>query len=125
MHRWAWGSALLADSLCQGDIISDHELISNLETTKETADDIAKKAALAATTQESIAKAREFYRPVAIRASLMFFLIDRLVSLDHMYQFSLHMFSSLFVSAIKSAPGAEDPADRLENVCPKAPRRRC
>jgi len=76
-------------SAAEGDIIADIELIENLETTKTTATEIAVKADLAAKTQIVITEARDFYRPAAIRGSLMYFLIDRLPALDHMYQFSL------------------------------------
>lgn len=66
----------------QGDILEDIELIENLEETKRTALDIEDKVRQASATQASISKAREVYRPVAARGSLVYFLIDGLHALD-------------------------------------------
>jgi hypothetical protein len=69
-------------SPAQGDILEDIELIENLEETKRTALDIEDKVKLAKVTEVSISKAREVYRPVATRGSLVYFLIDNLNALD-------------------------------------------
>ena len=66
----------------QGDILEDIELIENLEETKRTAMDIEDKVRQARSTEASISKAREVYRPVAARGSLVYFLIDGLNALD-------------------------------------------
>lgn len=66
----------------QGDILEDIELIENLEETKRTALDIEDKVRQARATEGSISKAREVYRPVAARGSLVYFLIDGLNALD-------------------------------------------
>ena len=55
----------------QGDILEDIELIENLEQTKKTSIEIEEKVKLAKLTEISIAKAREVYRPVATRGSLV------------------------------------------------------
>jgi dynein heavy chain len=44
--------------------------------------DIEEKVKLAKVTEVSISKAREVYRPVATRGSLVYFLIDNLNALD-------------------------------------------
>ncbi len=41
---------------------------------------------VAKTTEATIARAREIYRSIAERGSLMFFLIDQLHVISHMYQ---------------------------------------
>jgi dynein heavy chain len=74
--------ALVTHSPAQGDILEDIELIENLEETKRTALDIEDKVKLAKVTEVSISKAREVYRPVATRGSLVYFLIDNLNALD-------------------------------------------
>ena len=66
----------------QGDILEDIELIENLEETKRTALDIEDKVRQARLTEASISRAREVYRPVAARGSLLFFLVDGLNALD-------------------------------------------
>ncbi len=48
-------------------------------------------------TEREIDATRELYRPVALRASLLFFAISDLAAVDPMYQYSLGWFISLFV----------------------------
>lgn len=76
----------------QGDILEDIALIENLEETKRTAVDIAEKVKQAKETEVSIGKAREVYRPVATRGSLVYFLIDTLNALDRCYHYSMANF---------------------------------
>lgn len=61
----------------------------------------------------SIAAAREAFRPVAARGSLLYFLVDRLTALNHMYQFSMAMFVDILNKGIDATPAAEDPAGRV------------
>jgi dynein heavy chain len=69
----------------EGDILEDIELIENLEQTKRTSAEIGEKVALGQQTAITINKAREVYRPCAARGSLLYFLVDKLNSLEHMY----------------------------------------
>ena len=78
--------------ILQGDILEDIALIENLEETKRTAVDIAEKVKQAKETELSIGKAREVYRPVATRGSLVYFLIDTLNALDRCYHYSMANF---------------------------------
>lgn len=54
--------------------------------------DIAEKVKQAKETELSIGKAREVYRPVATRGSLVYFLIDTLNALDRCYHYSMANF---------------------------------
>ncbi|XP_047352693.1 dynein beta chain, ciliary-like [Vespa velutina] len=85
------------------DILSDITLVVNLETTKKTAADIEIKAAEAKETAIKIDMARELYRPVAARASLLYFILNELYKINMLYQFSLKAFSVVFGNAIKFA----------------------
>lgn len=51
----------------------------------------------AETTEEMINKAREKYRPVATRGSIMYFVIASLSEIDPMYQFSLKYFKQVIL----------------------------
>ena len=79
----------------QGDILADVSLIEGLEFTKKTAAEINEKSKMAVETSKIISLTREAYRPVAIRGSLMYFLIDSLNILDWMYQFSMANFVTI------------------------------
>lgn len=65
-----------------------------------TSNDISAKVAEAEETERQIDTTRELYRPVAMRASLLFFCISDLALVDPMYQYSLLWFNSLFVRCV-------------------------
>lgn len=74
------------------NILSDTALVENLETTKKTAAEIEQKVAEAKITSQEIDVAREYYRPAAARASLLYFILNDLNTINPIYQFSLKVF---------------------------------
>ncbi|XP_028172090.1 dynein beta chain, ciliary-like [Ostrinia furnacalis] len=98
------------------NILGDTALVENLETTKKTAADIEKKVAEAKITSHQIDQAREFYRPAAARASLLYFILNDLNTINPIYQFSLKAFSVVFQKAISRAEPAETVAQRIKNL---------
>jgi len=74
------------------------------------------KAKEAVTTSLKIDAARELYRPAAIRASLLYFILNDLNLINPIYQFSLKAFSTVFQNAIKGAPKAAEVAKRIDNL---------
>ena len=94
----------------EGDILGDEALIISLEETKATSQEIAAKVIIAKETEITIAKAREIYRPIGERGALMFFLVNQLHVISHMYQFSLDTFNYMFVKALLKTK----PADQLD-----------
>lgn len=53
-------------------------------------------------TEEKISIAREKYRSVAIRGSVLYFVVAQLAEIDPMYQYSLKYFSQVSKKYIKS-----------------------
>ena len=96
----------LADS--KGDILEDIELIENLESTKQTATEIAEKVAAAKVTEAVINEAREAYRPAAARNALFYFIVDSLWVLDRVYQYSMANFVHALNKGIDTTPGGPD-----------------
>ena len=82
-------------------MLSDVALVENLETTKRTAAEIEAKVAEAKVTAVRIDEAREWYRPAASRASLLYFILNDLSKINMLYQFSLKAFSVVFHNAIR------------------------
>ncbi|KAI8120795.1 ciliary, Dynein beta chain [Lucilia cuprina] len=98
------------------NILGDTALVENLETTKSTASEIEEKVAEAKITSKEIDKAREYYRPAAARASLLYFILNELNTINPIYQFSLKAFSVVFQKAIAKADPGETLNQRVLNL---------
>ena len=101
-------------SNASGNILDDEVLIDTLAQSKVTSDEISVKVAEAEATEKDIDATREKYRPVATRASVLFFCISDLALVDPMYQYSLTWFISLFVRATEDAEKDDDVDKRIE-----------
>jgi len=66
-------------------ILEDDELIVVLDESKRTSDEIKVRLQESEITEKEIDTTRELYRPVAYRASLLFFAIVDLAVIDPMY----------------------------------------
>ncbi|XP_018342058.1 PREDICTED: dynein heavy chain 8, axonemal [Trachymyrmex septentrionalis] len=80
----------------QGSLIEDVELMSVLNITKETAAEINRELSIAKDTELKIDAAREEFRPVATRGSVLYFLISDMPQVNCMYQTSLVQFLERF-----------------------------
>eukprot|EP00736_Rhodelphis_marinus_P010572 Rmarinus@m.9666 len=103
-------------SNAEGDILANVELIENLEITKSTAKEISEKVEEAKIMEENIATMREVYRPVATRGALLYFLVDQLWILDHMYRFAMANFVTILKKGMDLAEQPEDPEDKDQRV---------
>ena len=99
-----------------GDILENVALVENLENTKRKAIEINKSMTLAIDTQTSIATSRQSYRLVATRGALLFFQLDLLCRIDHMYQYSLEAYMVVFNKALDKAAKPADPRNVAERV---------
>eukprot|EP00656_Telonema_subtile_P018040 TRINITY_DN1972_c0_g1_i10.p1 TRINITY_DN1972_c0_g1~~TRINITY_DN1972_c0_g1_i10.p1 ORF type:complete len:4525 (-),score=1414.93 TRINITY_DN1972_c0_g1_i10:97-13671(-) len=112
----------LADSLlfklsnAEGNLIEDIELIEGLEKTKATSVEVSEKQVEGAKKEAEIGISREAYRPAAARSSLIYFVLNQLWIIDHMYQYSLSGFMRVFQKSIERAETSENVATRVKNV---------
>ncbi len=90
------------------DILSDVSLIESLEATKEEAEKINKAVTKGEKLLAEIAKIRDSYRPVAAEASMLYFMLTRLSTANHMYQYSLESFVQYFNKSIRLASEPEE-----------------
>ncbi|KAI4504021.1 hypothetical protein M0802_000492 [Mischocyttarus mexicanus] len=80
----------------QGPLIEDVGLMTVLNTTKQTAAEVNEKLNIARETEIKIDAAREQYRPIATRGSVLYFLICDMANVNSMYQTSLVQFLERF-----------------------------
>merc|ERR1740117_56198 len=93
-------------------ILDNMPLIVGLETTKATSKEITIQVASAFETEKEINTSRELYRPVAEEGSILFFLVNQLCIIEHMYQFSLDSFVTFLYKAIDRTEPEEDVRER-------------
>ncbi|XP_015596133.2 dynein beta chain, ciliary [Cephus cinctus] len=103
-------------SSADSNVLGDTVLVENLETTKRTAAEVERKVIEARGTSREIDAARELYRPAAARASLLYFILNDLNTINPIYQFSLKAFSVVFQKAILKADPAPDVSARVKNL---------
>ena len=96
------------------DILNDEELIIVLDQSKQTSIQIGERMVEAEQTSKVIQETRESYRPVAIRGSVLYFVIADLALIDPMYQYSLEFFMNLFKIRLDRSEASEDLKARLE-----------
>lgn len=82
------------------NVLDNHALVINLETTKNTVAEIERKVFESNETTLQIDAIRNIYRLAAQRASVLFFVLSDLNIINPMYRFSLKSFMIVFRRAI-------------------------
>ncbi|XP_019712197.1 dynein heavy chain 11, axonemal [Hippocampus comes] len=103
-------------SAAESNFLGDNLLVEKLESTKHTAAEIEMKVVEAKVNEVKINQAREHYRPVAIRASLLYFIMNELNKINPMYQFSLKAFNVVFHKAVAMVEACEDVTARVKTL---------
>jgi dynein heavy chain len=106
----------ILDRLANADenaILDDDGLVDTLEQAKVVSDQVKIQVEKNVELEETINNIRDKYIPVAIRGSLLYFVIVDLSLIDPMYQFSLEYFKKIFLLSIEKAPMGVDSDERV------------
>uniref|UniRef100_A0A146LY58 Dynein heavy chain 5, axonemal n=3 Tax=Lygus hesperus TaxID=30085 RepID=A0A146LY58_LYGHE len=100
----------------QGSLVDDEALIDVLQVTKATSEEVNAKLVVSEETEQKIMVAREEFRAVAGRGSILYFLIVEMSNVNVMYQNSLKQFLNIFDSSILKSPKSKDTIERIDNI---------
>ncbi len=100
----------------EGNILDDEVLVNTLSSSKAISNEIEIKVKEAEKTAAKIEKTRAGYRPVAFRASQLYFCIADLGSVDPMYQYSLEWYINLYTLSFGKARPSSELEERLKNL---------
>ncbi|KAH8374139.1 hypothetical protein KR200_007763, partial [Drosophila serrata] len=103
-------------STTQGSLLDDVTVIEVLNTSKNTAIEVKEKIEIAKVTEAKINAAREEYRVVATRGSVLYFLVCSMARVNNMYQTSLVQFLERFDASMYNSAKAHITQKRIKRI---------
>lgn len=103
-------------SQTEGSLVDDTELINVLRKTKTTSEEVKEKIETSIENEKVINQAREQYRPVATRGSILYFCLGEMALVNHMYESSLGQFLEVFDRSMLEAAQTQLAAQRISNI---------
>ena len=103
-------------STTQGSLLDDVSVIIVLNSSKITSRDVKEKLNTAKITEAKINTAREEFRPVATRGSVLYFLVCTMAMVNVMYQTSLNQFLERFQVSMDLSEKTHINKNRIKNI---------
>ena len=96
-----------------GNILENEQLIDTLQKSKITSTNVKLRVAESVKVAAEVSVAREVYRKVAARGSILYFCVSMLAETDPMYQYSLSYYQQLYRQRIIQSEQSEDTQTRI------------
>lgn len=103
-------------SMSTGSLLDDIPFINTLNASKATANDMKEKLITAKNTEFEINAAREDFRVVATRGSVLYFLVCAMAEVNVMYQTSLNQFLERFDVSLSQSKKSHNNKVRIGNI---------
>lgn len=100
----------------EGSLLKNRKLINTLQTSKKISKIVNDQLRDSLTAQNEIDLVREEYRPSAVRASILFFVLNSLSHVDPMYQYSLAAYIKLFENSVHLSKKSHELDQRIDNI---------
>ena len=100
----------------EGSIVDDGALITVLQKTKAISISVSKNLKVMEHTNQELNFAREEFRDVAVRGSILYFLLVEMSQVNCMYQISLKQFLSVFDHSINKSKTDKKIERRIKNI---------
>eukprot|EP00927_Polykrikos_kofoidii_P016936 TRINITY_DN17697_c0_g2_i1.p1 TRINITY_DN17697_c0_g2~~TRINITY_DN17697_c0_g2_i1.p1 ORF type:complete len:2183 (+),score=502.38 TRINITY_DN17697_c0_g2_i1:396-6551(+) len=96
-----------------GDVLKDDTLNNTLDESRRTGTECKDRMEIADKAMVLIEEVREKLRPVATRASIIYFVVADFANIDPMYQYSLEYFNGLFRDRLRESEKNDDVSERI------------
>ncbi|KAJ9531884.1 hypothetical protein QJQ45_022007, partial [Haematococcus lacustris] len=103
-------------SSATGSLLDNVQLINTLDASKTTWEEVNISLKVAEENSRKIEAASQAYRPCSVRASVLYFVLNDLATIDPMYQFSLDAYNDLFLISIRNSPRSDVLQDRIKSL---------
>lgn len=103
-------------SASTGNLLDDVPFINTLNASKATANEMKEKNITAKETEFQINAAREDFRPVATRGTVLYFLVCAMAEVNIMYQTSLNQFLERFDVSLQESKKTHNNKVRVANI---------
>ncbi|VDM33429.1 unnamed protein product [Hydatigera taeniaeformis] len=100
----------------KGSLLDDQDLLEVLKSTKVTSEEVMEQLAKSKQAEAEIEEAREEYRPVAERGALIFFLLEDMAKINHMYETGLPQFLVLFNQSLIDSDESSVTQKRIQKI---------
>jgi dynein heavy chain len=97
----------------KGNILDNPEIIETLKSSKKLSNEISDRMLRAEEIKKEVEEAFQQYLNVAVRGSILYFVVADLALIDPMYQYSLAYFARLFNSVIDNSQKSNDVQERI------------